>query len=239
MKTVIHKAESRGFFDHGWLKTFHSFSFANYYDPGRMGFGVLRVLNDDTLAPGEGFGMHPHDNMEIITIPLEGELSHRDSMGNSSVIKSGEVQVMSAGSGVRHSEFNASGNEPVSLLQIWLYPNKRNVTPRYDQAIFDKKAMQNNLIQIVSPIKSKTGVWIHQNAWFHSGNLDKESNHVYVLKSENAGVYIFVIEGRIETGNTILYRRDGMGISEIASFQIKVLEEARILLMEVPMLKPD
>lgn len=234
MKAIIHKANSRGHMQHGWLNTYHSFSFANYYDPERMGFGALRVLNDDTIAAGKGFGMHPHDNMEIFTIPLKGDLKHQDSMGNSSIIKSGEVQVMSAGSGIRHSEFNPDKDKSVSLLQIWIYPNKQDATPRYDQIVLDHAGMKNKLLQILSPDPDDEGVWIHQNAWFHLGNLYQNSKHTYKLKTPSNGVYAFVIEGKLQINGQKLSKRDGMGITETASFEIDLLEDTTLLLIEVP-----
>src|SRR5688572_5326587 len=195
MKTVLHTANSRGHADHGWLNAYHSFSFASYYDPARVHFGALRVLNDDTVDGGMGFGMHPHDNMEIITIPLSGELEHKDSMGNTGVISKGEVQVMSAGTGVHHSEKNKNANEQVKLLQIWVFPNKKNVKPRYDQKAFDLSASKNQLVNIVSPMGEATGLNIHQDAWFHLGKFDKDTNTSYTLKDKQHGVYAFVLDG--------------------------------------------
>jgi redox-sensitive bicupin YhaK (pirin superfamily) len=194
MKTVLHKANSRGHADHGWLNAYHSFSFAGYYDPTRVHFGVLRVLNDDTVAGGMGFGMHPHDNMEIITIPLAGKLEHKDSMGNSGVINKGEIQVMSAGTGVHHSEKNKDAQEQVKLLQIWVFPDRKNVEPRYDQKAFDLNATKNKLVNVVSPMGDKEGLNINQHAWFHLGKLDKDFNTTYELKDKTNGVYAFVID---------------------------------------------
>jgi redox-sensitive bicupin YhaK (pirin superfamily) len=233
MKTVIHKAESRGAADHGWLKAKHTFSFANYYDPSRIHFGVLRVLNDDWVAPTMGFGMHPHDNMEIITIPLEGALRHRDSMGNEGVIEKNEVQVMSAGTGVYHSEHNASSERPVSLLQIWVMPNAKNVEPRYMQKRFDAADRQNQWQTIVSPDKS--GLWIHQDTWFSLGDFSKENTITYTLNKASNGVYLFVIDGSIEVGGETLSKRDGMGINDVNEVTIKAFSDAQVLLMEVPM----
>jgi redox-sensitive bicupin YhaK (pirin superfamily) len=169
--SILHRAESRGHAHHGWLDSHHTFSFANYYNPERMNFGVLRVLNDDRVSEGMGFGTHPHDNMEIISIPLSGDLEHRDSMGNVAVIKNGDVQVMSAGTGITHSEYNKNLNKAVKFLQIWVFPNKRNVTPRYGQLTLKKEERINRLQQIVSPNQNDAGVWIHQNAWFYLSNL--------------------------------------------------------------------
>lgn len=233
MKTIYHSADSRGHANHGWLNTHHSFSFANYYNPERIQFGALRVINDDTIAPGEGFGTHPHDNMEIITIPLIGDLEHKDSMGNSGVIRNGEIQVMSAGTGIQHSEFNHNTHEELKLLQIWVFPKMRNVEPRYDQVSLPKK--ENELIQIVSPNKEDDGVWIHQEAWFHLGNLKQGWQGEYHLKGNNHGVYAFVIEGKIKISDHELNTRDALGISAAASFPITVSEDSTILIMEVPM----
>jgi redox-sensitive bicupin YhaK (pirin superfamily) len=233
MKTVIHKAESRGAADHGWLKAKHTFSFANYYDPSRIHFGVLRVLNDDWVAPTMGFGMHPHDNMEIITIPLEGALRHRDSMGNEGVIEKNEVQVMSAGTGVYHSEHNASSEHPVSLLQIWVMPNAKNVEPRYMQKRFDAADRQNQWQTIVSPDKS--GLWIHQDTWFSLGDFSKDNSTAYTLKNPNNGLYAFVIEGSIEIGGERLSKRDGIGIRDTNEVKVKAISDAQVLLMELPM----
>jgi len=235
MKTIFHSEDSRGSANHGWLKAKHSFSFANYYNPERVNFGVLRVLNDDTIDAGQGFATHPHDNMEIITIPLSGDLEHKDSMGNSGIIRAGEIQVMSAGTGIQHSEFNANKNEDLKLLQIWVFPNKQNVEPRYDQISLKDLEKDNELFQIVSPNKNDNGVWIHQDAWFHMGNLKKSENQEYKLKSENNGVYVFLIDGKVKIGTHILNKRDALGISETKDFKIDVLEDSQILLMEVPM----
>ncbi len=235
MKTTIYKSDKRGHADHGWLKTNHSFSFANYYDPEKIQFGVLRVLNDDWIAPGEGFGTHPHDNMEIITIPLSGELEHSDSMGNSGIIRKGEIQVMSAGMGIQHSEFNASTKNELTLLQIWLYPNKQNVEPRYDQISLKDIEKKNELFQILSPNKDDQGVWIHQEAWFHLGNLDSGWKGDYMLKGNKHGVYVFVIDGKVEIENNQLLTRDAIGITETNKITISALEKANILIMEIPM----
>lgn len=235
MKTIFHSEDSRGSENHGWLKAKHSFSFANYYNPERVNFGVLRVLNDDTIDAEQGFATHPHDNMEIITIPLSGDLEHKDSMGNSGIIRAGEIQVMSAGKGIQHSEFNANKNEDLKLLQIWVFPNKQNVEPRYDQISVKDLEKDNELFQIVSPNKNDNGVWIHQDAWFHMGNLKKSENQEYKLKSENNGVYVFLIDGKVKIGTHILNKRDALGISETKDFKIDVLEDSQILLMEVPM----
>lgn len=235
MKTILHKAEERGYSDHGWLKAYYSFSFADYYNPGNINFGALRVLNDDTIDAGKGFGIHPHDNMEIITIPLNGEIEHKDSMGNSGVIRAGEIQVMSAGTGVQHSEFNKNQKENLKVLQIWIFPNKKNVEPRYDQISLKSIEKENELFQILSPNKDNEGVWIHQDAWFHLGNLNKNWSGEYTLKGKNHGVYLFVINGNISVGNHELYKRDSLGITETDNFKIEALSDSRILIMEVPM----
>lgn len=234
MNTVLHKANTRGHADHGWLDTNHSFSFANYYNPERMNFGVLRVLNDDRVAAGRGFGTHPHDNMEIISIPLEGDLEHKDSMGNLGVIKQGDVQVMSAGTGVYHSEYNKNEHKDVKFLQIWVFPNKKNVTPRYDQITLEPSKMKNDLHQILSPDPNDEGVWIHQNAWFHLGELEAGKKINYDLKDKNNGVYAFVIEGNVNIENEDLAKRDGMGVWETPNLSIEAKSNAKVLLMEVP-----
>ncbi|MAU75424.1 MAG: hypothetical protein CL831_00955 [Crocinitomicaceae bacterium] len=235
MNTVLHKANSRGSADHGWLKVNHTFSFANYHNPERMHFGVLRVLNDDSIAGGKGFNTHPHDNMEIITIPLEGDLEHKDNMGNGTVIKSGDVQVMSAGTGITHSEFNASQEFDVKVLQIWLFPNKKNVTPRYDQQAIRDLEVQNEFSQILSPNETDQGVWIHQNAWFSVGAFSEEKSTEYRLNDANNGVYAFIIEGEATIEGQKLEKRDGFGIWDTASISITIEKDSRILLMEVPM----
>lgn len=233
--TVLHKAETRGFANHGWLQSYHSFSFANYYNPDRMNFGVLRVLNDDTVAAGMGFGKHPHDNMEIISIPLEGDLQHKDSMDNLAIIKHGDVQVMSAGTGIFHSEMNKNQNAQVKFLQIWVYPNKKDVTPRYDQVTLDIAQRRNKLQQILSPNADDEGVWIHQDAWFHLGTLDKGIELEYTIKKKGNGVYAFVLNGEVTIEKQALSTRDGLGLWDIEKIAIKTDSQTEILLMEVPM----
>ncbi len=235
MKTVLHKAATRGHANHGWLDSHHTFSFANYYNPERMNFGVLRVLNDDVVAPGRGFGKHPHDNMEIISIPLYGDLEHEDSMGNKAIIKQGDIQVMSAGTGIYHSEYNKNSDQEVRFLQIWVFPNAKNVEPRYDQITLKEEDLQNNLYQILSPSSDDEGVWIHQNAWFHLGKLDEGFTTTYSVHAPNNGVYAFVIEGEVTINDQKLGKRDGFGIWETGSFEIKADSNSRLLLMEVPM----
>jgi redox-sensitive bicupin YhaK (pirin superfamily) len=222
--------------DHGWLDTWHTFSFASYYNPDRMHFGALRVLNDDTVQPGMGFGTHPHDNMEIITIVLDGELEHRDSMGNGSVIRPGEIQVMSAGTGIQHSEFNHSAKNKVSFLQIWVFPDKKNVEPRYGQAKFEEQEMVGKWRTIVSPDGADQSVWIHQQAWFSLGNFDEGSTISYKPQKSENGVYLFLISGEVEVGAEKLSDRYGLCIEEIDSeIDLKVTKNSKVLLMEVPM----
>lgn len=235
MKTILYPADSRGYANHGWLKTSHTFSFANYYNPERIHFGALRVLNDDWIAAGEGFGKHPHDNMEIITIPFTGAVLHQDSMGNKGVIKPGEIQVMSAGTGIFHSEHNDSKDEALTLFQIWVFPDKKNVTPRYDQITISELAKKDELYQILSPNPDDEGVWIHQKAWFHLGDLSKDTELDYTLKQADSGVFIQVIDGNVKVGETLLDIRDAIGITETETIHIKAETDARILVMEVPM----
>lgn len=236
MKTVYHPANSRGHANHGWLDSHHTFSFANYYNPDRMNFGVLRVLNDDVVAPSRGFGKHPHDNMEIISIPLAGDLEHKDSMGNSTIIKQGDVQVMSAGTGVFHSEYNKNSDKEVRFLQIWMFPNKKGVTPRYDQITVDGQMVPNQFNQILSPNPDDAGVWVHQDAWFHMGEFAPNQVTTYHLKKSGNGVYAFIIEGEVTIGgDQKLGKRDGFGMWDLASFDMTASSDAKVLLMEVPM----
>ena len=235
MKTVFHNAATRGHANHGWLNSHHTFSFANYHNPERMNFGVLRVLNDDSVQAGMGFGTHPHDNMEIISIPLEGDLEHKDSMGNVTIIKEGDVQAMSAGTGVTHSEKNKNKDKEVKFLQIWIVPKEKNIIPKYDQISLKDIEKENELYQILSPNKEDQGVWIHQDAWFHSGKFTKGNTATYDIKKEGNGIYAFILEGEVEIQSEKLSERDGLGIWDTESIQIKATENARILLMEVPM----
>lgn len=235
-KSILIRAKERGHANHGWLDTNHSFSFANYYNPDRMSFGVLRVLNDDHVAAGAGFGTHPHENMEIITIPLEGDLEHKDSMGTQEVIKSGDVQVMSAGTGIYHSEYNANKDRPVKFFQIWVFPNKRNVDPRYDQISLQAEAMDNQFMQILSPHAEDEGVWIHQNAWFDLGRFDTGKQIKHSLRApERNGLYAMVIDGKFKLAGQELHARDGFGLWDIKEVEIETLQNGRLLLMEVPM----
>jgi redox-sensitive bicupin YhaK (pirin superfamily) len=236
MQTVLHTADSRGDANHGWLHSKHSFSFASYYNPEKIHFGVLRVLNDDFVAAGMGFGLHPHDNMEIISIPLEGDLAHQDSMGNQTIIKHGDIQVMSAGTGVKHSEMNHNKDKPVKFLQIWVIPNKKDVTPRYDQITLDPANKINTLQQILSPNTDDAGVWIHQDAWFHIGKFDLDFKTNYNVKKAGNGMYAFVLYGSFELAGQTLNERDALGIIDFDQFELKALtKEAEILLMEIPM----
>ncbi|OLY92975.1 hypothetical protein SAMN05444008_10473 [Cnuella takakiae] len=234
MEMVLHKANTRGHANHGWLDSWHSFSFGAYYDPNRLHFGALRVLNDDTVVGGAGFGKHPHDNMEIISIPLEGELEHGDSLGNVQVIKKGDVQVMSAGTGVVHSEKNRSQLLPVRFLQIWVFPNQKGVTPRYDQQNFKDEALHNQLATIVAPMGSGQGVQIHQEAWFSLGKLDAGLELEYPLKKDGNGVYAFLIEGDVTINDIVLNRRDGLGLTATNPLRIKANMTSELLLIEVP-----
>lgn len=235
MKKTYHPANTRGHADHGWLHAKHSFSFANYFNPERIQFGVLRVLNDDVIAPGRGFGMHPHDNMEIITIPLKGALEHKDSMGNVGVIQADEIQVMSAGTGVSHSEYNHSKEDAVALLQLWVLPNKQSVTPRYDQQSIQDLKVINSLYQIVSPDPKDTGMWIHQDAWFHLGDFDQTTEISYKIHKKGNGVYVFMISGNATIAGQELSLRDALGIWETDHFEITAKANSRILLVEVPL----
>ena len=236
MKTILHKAESRGFFDHGWLKTHHTFSFADYYNPQRIHFGALRVLNDDRIEGGTGFDLHPHKNMEVISIPLKGDLEHQDSLKYKDTIKEGEIQVMSAGTGIMHSEYNRNDDRPTEFLQIWVFPNKQNVAPRYENAVISDLIRKNEICEIVSPYPCNgKGLWIYQQAWFSIADLDKDSLQLYKMKSkESLGVYIFIIEGSIELKDLTLKRRDGVGVYDTDEVEFKATEKSRVLLIEVP-----
>ena len=235
MKLTVHRSGCRGHADHGWLKTWHSFSFADYYNPDRMHFGALRVLNDDIIEAGMGFGTHPHDNMEIITIVLAGELEHRDSMGNGSVIRPGEVQVMSAGTGIKHSEFNHSAENEARLLQIWVFPDQKNVEPRYGQAKFQEEEKSGKWRTVVSPDGVGQSLWIHQQAWFSLGDFKGGSSVSYQLKKTGNVVYLFLISGELEIGTEKLNQRDAVGIEQIeAPLLLKTNKNSKILIMEIP-----
>lgn len=235
MNTVLHKADTRGNANHGWLNSHHTFSFANYHNPERMNFGVLRVLNDDVVAPGKGFGKHPHDNMEIISIPLAGDLEHEDSMGNKAIIRKGDVQVMSAGTGVHHSEYNKNADQEVKFLQIWVFPKTKNVEPRYDQISIENLAKQNEFYQVLSPHADDQGVWVHQDAWFHIGDFDQDSKKNYSVKKTGNGVYAFILDGEAQINGQSLEQRDGYGIWDVTEIEIEAKKGSRILLMDVPM----
>ncbi|MBX2960876.1 MAG: pirin family protein [Cyclobacteriaceae bacterium] len=235
MKTVLHKANTRGHANHGWLDSYHTFSFAGYYDPTRIHFGALRVLNDDVVKGGAGFGQHPHDNMEIISIPLRGALEHGDNTGGHGIIKSGEVQIMSAGSGIAHSEKNASKTEDVNFLQIWVFPKEKNIQPRYDQKLFPATDRLNKFQTVVSPEKSNGALWINQNAWFSLGKFDKAATIEYTLNKQGNGVYAFVIEGDVTIHDQKLNKRDGFGVWDVEKISIVSDSQSEVLLIEVPM----
>lgn len=233
--TIVHKANTRGQANHGWLQSYHSFSFANFHNPERMNFGVLRVLNDDIVAGGQGFGTHPHQNMEIISLPLEGDLEHKDSMDNTVIINQGDIQAMSAGTGVYHSEYNKNNDREVKFLQIWIIPNKENVTPRFDQISIRNLERENAFYQVLSPNKDDDGVWIHQDVWFHLGKFDNGKEASYQIKKSGNGVYAFVLEGEVEIEGQKLEKRDGLGVWDVESIALKSNTESKLLLMEVPM----
>ena len=234
MKSIIHKSQSRGLADHGWLKSRHTFSFADYYDPERVRFGLLRVLNDDIVQPGMGFGTHPHDNMEIISIPLKGELAHQDSMGKKEVIKVNDIQIMSAGSGLLHSEFNNSNEDIVNFLQIWIFPKVKNIKPRYDQLTFEPAMLKNKLLTVISPEKNNGTLWINQDAYLSLGNLDKGTRVLYDIQHKGNGVYVFIIDGAVDAEGIFLEERDAAGIEEAESITIAAGQDSKVLLIEVP-----
>lgn len=235
MKSILHKADSRGYADHGWLKSSHTFSFANYHNPERVRFGLLRVLNDDVVQPGEGFGTHPHDNMEIVSIPLKGALAHKDSTGSEHVINTGEVQIMSAGSGLYHSEYNASQKDEVNFLQIWVFPKERDIVPRYDQRTFDVNDRKNKFQVVVSPDKKDDALWINQDAYFSLGNFDKGKDVTYSIKKNGNGIYIFVISGSISVNGELLNKRDAIALEDTDRIDINSKDSSELLIIEVPM----
>ena len=235
MNKVYHSAQTRGHADYGWLNTNHSFSFASYYDSNRMNFGALRVLNDDTISPGKGFGKHSHDNMEIITIPLKGDLEHKDSLGNIGAINEGEIQVMSAGNGIYHSEYNKNSDKFINLLQLWVMPKKQDVKPRYDQRSFKGLKKKNSIYQVLSPYPEDEGMWIHQDAWIHLGDFEEVTSVDYMLKKKGNGVYIFVIEGIFKVANEKLEKRDALGVWNTESITFEAQSKSQVLLIEVPM----
>ncbi len=235
MKTVVHRGNTRGFADHGWLQSFHTFSFSGYYNPDRIHFGALRVLNDDTVKGGMGFGAHPHDNMEIVSIPLSGALEHKDNTGRHKIINQHDVQIMSAGTGIQHSEFNASRTEPVKFLQIWLFPRLKDIPPRYDQKTFDPAGRNNQLQVVVAPEESDATLFINQDAWFSLGKFDKGQSIAYASKKAGNGAYLFVLNGKVKVGEEILETRDAIGVTDYSTLQVSMLEDAEFLLMDVPM----
>lgn len=237
MNTIFHPASERGHANHGWLDTHHSFSFASWYDPSKIHFGALRVLNDDIVKGGTGFGTHPHDNMEIVSIPLQGALAHKDSTGNEKIINTEDVQIMSAGTGLQHSEYNASKTDPVNFLQIWVFPKISNIKPRYDQKSFDSGKRKNSWQIIVSPDEKDGGLWINQDAVFARTTLDKDVSLNYTTKFNGNGVYLFVIDGSIEVNGQMINKRDGLGISDITGLNIKAITNAEVLAIEIPMFK--
>jgi len=234
MNTVVHKSDSRGFADHGWLRSRHSFSFAGYYNPDRVHFGALRVLNDDIVAGGQGFGTHPHDNMEIVSIPLYGDLEHKDSTGTGEVIRTGDVQIMSAGSGLRHSEFNHSKDDEVQFLQIWVFPKERDIEPRYDQKSFGIESRMNKFQTVVSP-DDEAALWINQDAYFSLANLDAGTHLNYEVNKPGNGVYFFVLNGDLTIAEENLLSRDAIGVSDANNIAVKAKSYAEVLAIEVPM----
>jgi quercetin 2,3-dioxygenase len=235
MKTTLYKSETRGKAEHGWLHSRFSFSFAEYHDPSRVHFGLLRVLNDDIIAPGNGFGMHPHDNMEIVSIILKGELLHGDNSGNKTSLKAGEVQIMSAGTGIVHSEHASQEGGEVHLLQIWVFPKERNIKPRYDQKVFDESEKKNKFHVLVSPDHTGDTLWINQDAWLSIGNFENAETVAYPVHKDGNGVFAFIIEGGMNIANISLDKRDAIGISEINAFEMQIDAGSEILLIEVPM----
>lgn len=235
MKKTIHKANTRGIADFGWLHSNHTFSFSSYYNPNRMQFGALRVLNDDIVAPGMGFGTHGHENMEIVSIPIKGELAHKDSMGTAQVIYPGEVQIMSAGTGIRHSEFNNSENEIVNFLQIWVLPKEMQIKPRYDQKLFKEEDRKNKLQTVVSPEKDSPSLWINQDSYFSLASLEKGKSIDYKINIAGNGVYLFLIDGSVSLDGENFEKRDGVGITDVTLFSISANENAEMLFIEVPM----
>lgn len=235
MKKIIHRSNSRGYFDYGWLKTNHTFSFSGYYDSERINFGMLRVLNDDFVAPGQGFGTHPHNDMEIVSIPLFGALAHKDNTGTEEVIFPNDIQVMSAGTGILHSEYNHSKDKETNFLQLWIFPNKKGHQSRYDQKSFNPEERKNKLLTIVSPDKNNGNLWLNQDAYLSMTDIEKDKSLNYKIHSKGNGIYIFIINGRISLADELLSKGDGMGISETEEIYFKAEEDSQILLIEIPM----
>ncbi len=236
MRTIFYPASERGHVDIGWLNSHHSFSFGHWYDPQKIHFGALRVLNDDIVKPGAGFGLHPHDNMEIVSIPLNGSLAHKDSTGTDGIIKTGDVQIMSAGSGISHSEFNASKTDPVNFLQVWVIPKLNNIKPRYDQQTFAVADRKNKWQIVVSPDEDENGVWINQDARFALTDIEAGKEISFSTKFKGNGVYIFVINGEVTIDNKTISKRDAIGIYDADSFSVKANQQSTLLAIEVPML---
>jgi redox-sensitive bicupin YhaK (pirin superfamily) len=235
MKTILFKAADRGTADYGWLKPNYYFSFAQYYDNTKVHFGLLRVLNDDFIGGGGSFPTHPHDNMEIVTIPFTGAVKHKDSTGGEGIIQAGDIQIMSAGTGVQHSEANASATEPVTLFQVWIFPKERNIIPRYDQKTFDVTERANKWQTVVSPINADSALWINQDARFSLTNLQAGAAINYTNAFKKNGVFLVVINGTVEINGQQLNKRDALGISETENFTVKALEDAELLAIEIPM----
>lgn len=235
MKKLIHKADTRGYFDFGWLKTNHTFSFGNYYDPERVNFGMLRVLNDDIVSPAQGFGTHPHNDMEIVSIPLKGGLAHKDNTGSEGVIFPNEIQVMSAGTGILHSEFNSSKDEEINFLQLWIFPDRKGHKPRYNQKSFNTEERKNKLQLIVSPDKSNDNLWLNQDTYLSLTDLEKGKSLKYKIHTIGNGVYIFLIEGKIILVDEVISKRDGIGIWETNEILLKADDNSKVLIIEVPM----
>ena len=234
MKTILHKAAERGHANHGWLDSYHSFSFAHFYDPAKVHFGALRVLNDDTVKAGYGFSKHPHDNMEIVSIPLSGDLEHKDSTGRHEIIKQNDVQIMSAGSGIAHSEMNANKDKEVKFLQVWVFPKEQNITPRYEQKTFKPEDRNNKIKTVVAP-DDTDAVWINQDAWFSLGKMDKDFTTTYSIKNNGNGVYAFVLEGEVTINGEKLSKRDALGVWDTDKIDITANTNAEVLLIDVPM----
>ena len=234
MEKVVHKSDSRGHANHGWLDTHHSFSFGSWYNPERMRFGLLRVLNDDRVAAGRGFGAHPHENMEIVSIPLKGALRHEDSTGKKAVIRENDVQIMSAGKGITHSEYNDSDEEEVRFLQVWVFPKEKNIDPRYEQKTFPPKDRTNQLQVVVSP-EHEEAIWINQEAYFYLGKFEGGQKLSHRINQSGHGAYLFVIEGSLLVAGEELTTRDAIGIWKTEEINIEVKQDAELLLIEVPM----